>query len=673
MAVRIPLFLLCAFLLRDTLSADEAAPKKEVKAKRVVAVAGAGRAVQVLKKDLEARRAAEKKLAEAIQAENKAKNAVAQAEKEAAAAQGEEKKKAAIMRVEKAKKQLDDAKQVVAKQRAENRKIAGQAAVVRRSAVYANTVVVRENVDPHDPIERFMLLTTGGPLVVQVAMTIDGKPFRTKREELIDDLLAAADTDGDSKPRWEEALKSSRFTLGRVRIANEQQRESYLKAWDKNENDLVDRSEARMFVAQVYRAPTFTLGGGYGYGYYGRGIVVSSNGRFYRGGGQADVKKLLDQDEDGVLSEKEIATAGGRLKSRDADDNDLLLPSEISGPATVNTRQIRAVTRQPQQQLAVLLGPTAKAEPLFKAIQGRYKNDDGEVIASSFQEVPKLYETLDKNSDGKLQQVEVLALNEVEPHLDLAVDLGKSKGPTGLTVTAISSELTKSEESNESVSVELPGIKMSFVANLAATRTYNYASTAKSYLTRFDKDSNGYLEKKELPANFVRQFDIWDGDKDAKVYEKEITASYTRMLAPQMSQIRANASSQGNSLFQALDISGDGRLSLREMKTADQRLKKFDENEDNQITQAEVPISLSVHFGLGNAGFTNRGSQGARPTTTRPANSDAPTWFTRMDRNGDGDLTLKEFLGDKEEFKRLDTNSDGFIEPNEAKAVSNSN
>ena len=219
--------------------------------------------------------------------------------------------------------------------------------------------------------------------------------------------------------------------------------------------------------------------------------------------------------------------------------------------------------------------------------------------------------------------------------------------------------------------MELPGIKLSFVANLAAPQTYNYANAAKSYLTRYDKDSNGYLEKKELPANF-RQFDVWDGDSDGKVYEKEITASYTRMLAPQMSQIRANASSQGNSLFQALDPSGDGRLSLREMRTADQQLTKFDENSDDQITQAEIPVALSVHFGLGNARYSYRVGQGTQPGTARTANNDAPEWFTRMDRNGDGDLTLKEFLGGKEEFEKLDTNNDGFIEPKEAKAISES-
>ncbi len=46
--------------------------------------------------------------------------------------------------------------------------------------------------------------------------------------------------------------------------------------------------------------------------------------------------------------------------------------------------------------------------------------------------------------------------------------------------------------------------------------------------------------------------------------------------------------------------------------------------------------------------------------------------FIRMDRNGDGDLTLREWLGTKEQFQNLDKNSDGFIEQAEALAASES-
>ena len=44
-------------------------------------------------------------------------------------------------------------------------------------------------------------------------------------------------------------------------------------------------------------------------------------------------------------------------------------------------------------------------------------------------------------------------------------------------------------------------------------------------------------------------------------------------------------------------------------------------------------------------------------------------WFRSMDRNGDGDVTKKEFLGTAEQFKKIDADKDGLIDPAEAAAV----
>ena len=41
-------------------------------------------------------------------------------------------------------------------------------------------------------------------------------------------------------------------------------------------------------------------------------------------------------------------------------------------------------------------------------------------------------------------------------------------------------------------------------------------------------------------------------------------------------------------------------------------------------------------------------------------------WFQRMDRNNDGDLTWKEFLGPRHVFDELDADHDGLIDPREA-------
>ncbi len=665
-----PLFIVLLVCVTASAEDAKAPPKKKVEATAQVKKVGVAQ-VAINQKLAEAQKVAIKKLTEAEKEQVKAAKNLSEATEAAAKAEGNEAKAAAAKQLELAKKQAEEAKKAVEARRNELKKLAAAQAAARRAVFTIPTNLgIREDADPQDPIEKLAVLTPSGPLVVQVAMTMNGKPFRMAREKLIDEMIAAADTNKDGEPTWDEALKTSRFTLGRVRISNDEQRKQYLKALDKNENGLVERSEARLFVGAVFRTPSFLLSG---YGYYSNSVAFGNGQATYRGNGQADVQTLLDQDKDGNLSEKEIASASERLKSRDTDDNDLLYPQELRGTpqaARGNQAQVRRAVARPQAvQLAILLGESTKADALFTALQTVYKNKEGEILARSFSAVPKLFDALDKNKDGKLQQNEVGALNDFKPHVELNVGLGKSDA-TGVTVKSISPELAKPDGSAGTVSIEFPGIQIAFAANLAEPRVYDYSRTAATYLMRYDKDSNGYLEKKELPANFVRQIELWDGNNDGRVYAKEIVASYTRMLAPQMSQIRARvtSSNQGNSLFQALDQSGDQRLSLREMRTAAERLKAFDENKDGQITLTEIPVTLSVHFALGNASYTYaRRAQGTGASPT-PKGS-GPDWFTRMDRNGDGDLTLKEFIGSKEAFDKLDANRDGFIEPKEAKAA----
>lgn len=44
---------------------------------------------------------------------------------------------------------------------------------------------------------------------------------------------------------------------------------------------------------------------------------------------------------------------------------------------------------------------------------------------------------------------------------------------------------------------------------------------------------------------------------------------------------------------------------------------------------------------------------------------DAPEWFLAMDRNRDGDISSREFIGDEPAFQRLDRNGDLLISPDE--------
>ena len=60
------------------------------------------------------------------------------------------------------------------------------------------------------------------------------------------------------------------------------------------------------------------------------------------------------------------------------------------------------------------------------------------------------------------------------------------------------------------------------------------------------------------------------------------------------------------------------------------------------------------------------------PGGVRQGPNRGPAWFRKMDRNKDGDVSRREFLGTPEEFKKIDTDGDGLISAAEADAYEKS-
>ena len=176
--------------------------------------------------------------------------------------------------------------------------------------------------------------------------------------------------------------------------------------------------------------------------------------------------------------------------------------------------------------MVVLLGPTTTADALYMVLSQRYKSASGAITAEFFPALPELFEKLDANGDGKLQKEEALTLNDIEPQISLAVDLGSQAAGQGLSLKSLAAELARGAESAENVALSLPGVQVSLSANPAVPPRPNYDMVAAANIARLDKDGNAYLEKSELPENMAAQFALWDADEDGKVYAKEIAAAY---------------------------------------------------------------------------------------------------------------------------------------------------
>ncbi len=503
--------------------------------------------------------------------------------------------------------------------------------------------------DPHNPRERVLILAQGGPLLVEFSMTIDEQPFRMAREKVVEQMMQVISADDGAKPTWEAALANSRFSA-RLRGLNEAGRKSYAKQVDTNQNGQVERGELYGFLARLGGGSAFTFSPG------------------YQSAGTSDLRKLLDTNKDGELAAEEIAQAGARLKSRDANDDDWIDAGELG--AAAGRSAMYTLTRRMASSAsgkALYLGPGTSLPTLKRELERHYGDRDGKITSERFGAASKLFERLDRDTDGELQTRELAALADaVAPQLKLAVAFREGGGK--LALNELAPPLARQEEDGAVATVNAPGCRLRFETNASSAGRMNYEAQAKSYMQRFDSDKNGYLEAKEVSAGNLLK--TWDVNGDGKVYPDEIMEYFRQIYLPMMTQVRLLVSIGADPLFEALDANGDGRLSLRESRQAQAAIKKLDLNSDGRVGEQEIPetISVSVSQGTGGYGYgrlsVNRGTYSGVGTSS-PASA-GPRWFVHMDRNGDGDITLREFLGEESQFKKLDRNRDGFIDAKEA-------
>ncbi|MGE0609130.1 MAG: hypothetical protein AB7O62_18700, partial [Pirellulales bacterium] len=277
---------------------------------------------------------------------------------------------------------------------------AAQAATLQVSAL-GGQQPERYIVDPQDNVERLLLLTPAGPLVVEIAMNIDGEPFRVSREKLVDEQIQQADSDGDGTATWTEAIASRRFAFGRFASfanLNDQQREQQMKTLDRNQNGRVDRFEARLLLSQIYGGATFSVQG------------IQNGGLAAEG-----IRQLLDVNGDNSISAEEVSAAESRLKSRDGDDNDVLYSAELSGQANpygnlVVQRNGRVAG---QQTMLYLLGPLLNIQVLYKDLLQRYAGADSILTVADFPRTPSLVSSVDINGNGQLDVGEVAGFNAI--------------------------------------------------------------------------------------------------------------------------------------------------------------------------------------------------------------------------------------------------------------------
>ncbi|HEY7315850.1 MAG TPA: hypothetical protein VH643_41355 [Gemmataceae bacterium] len=154
-----------------------------------------------------------------------------------------------------------------------------------------------------------------------------------------------------------------------------------------------------------------------------------------------------------------------------------------------------------------------------------------------------------------------------------------------------------------------------------------------------------------------------DRDGDGTVTDAELTSYLDLYRKAADSIVTLTVTPQPRSWFTILDADGDGQLSVRELRTAWERLADAEARKAGFVT---APDDNGMYLTL----TFVRGATGAHaiPLRKRPAPGQGPDWFQAMDRNSDGCVSPREWIGTREQFRRLDRDGDGLLSPEEAEA-----
>lgn len=541
---------------------------------------------------------------------------------------------------------------------------------------------------PEEPeasdVQDILFLGDERPVIIRFHLLMDGRSFRSRWEEFARKMFAEIDHNGDGQLAGDELSKVPSPDLllqGNARGAPQGAQSVRANVDTDPADGRITLEEFLAYVARVGGNPlSLQAGGG-----------SNRGGPYAQPGIDAQAGELLftrlDADGDGKLTKEELTRAEDSLKKFDIDEDGTWSAAELQpnrNPFIYYAPQ-QANPAPPAQflSLSAYESPDTPARRMLDRYDRRGEPKPGEktqavgndrLDITEFTLAPEDFARADADGDKELNFDELVAwLRRPVPDVEITIRIGTRENNRPAVevhdTPAPHAKVEVRKSPSGDVLLVVAGTQVEFASASAGQQSFR-----DFFLQQFkaaDGDNNNYLEKKEVQRNFYfnQTFDAMDADDDGKLFEKEVVAYLEQREAAARSRTLMSVADSGRNLFEILDANRDGRVGVRELRAALAALTAWDADRDGALESREIPIHCRVSFGRAQPNIPGAENLAfAFPQAVRPQQvpRTGPAWFQKMDRNRDGDLSWREFLGTREAFDKLDRNRDGLIDAEEA-------